>query len=137
MTTQHVSEISDRKFFTLLCLVLPIGLGLSILAVAIFIPPYIMVCDKTDQACNTALEIMQMIGFGVSILAGVIGLKIGLKGYRDGSGLYKALDRQNDKCFTCGKIILPDDQFYWDHVSKVFCINHNPFSNDTTQKELK
>jgi len=112
MTTKHVSEMSDRKFFIVLCLILPIGSFISGFVVG-------------------HLFFDSIFSFSSIILGSVIGIitfKLGYKGFKDGSNLYKALDRQDDKCFTCNKIILPDDAFYWDHKSKVFCINHNPFS---------
>jgi len=134
MTTKHVSEMSDKKFYTILCMILPLAVGGGVLLLTIFLPPYILSCNTNDKSCDADVSIMRLIGVGISVISSIAMFRVGHKMFKDGSELYKALDRQNDQCFTCGKIILPDDAFYWDHKSKVFCINHNPWATEESKK---
>ena len=130
MTTQHSAYnfgIGDKKFKYGLTLAIPFGTS-----IAIFVTFYFMTCWLFNCNSSPFKEISLIYGSIGGIILGIFVRISTNKAYQRGLKMYAALDRQNDKCAICSRLITVDDAFYFDK-EKVYCTNHNPFEQPTSE----
>lgn len=135
MTSAHNNDFFSKKFLYGLVFGLPIMAILGGIAIGVFAPYWLGSCpnivtpiDQNATNYNAWVKVCQSNTNAAQIGSPIIGVLLGALFFVKHYHTYltaKTLDRQNDRCLTCGTIIRPDDE-YWYWKQKVYCKRHDP-----------
>ena len=111
MVTAHKEEVSKRNWLLVTCVLIPIGLVGASFGIG-FVIKHIFNMPGVEYLFYSMGSVF---GIGVGFM--------NYKQYKRSNTMYEALDRQNDKCFECGRIIKPKDDYYFDEKN-IYCDRH-------------